>query len=112
MCLNGMAVLLSVRKAHPRTLITETHPKALVWALTGKKWKYHEAAEAMDHHLSEWLGCQVETQNDYEWDAGVSAYAALCGIQETWHHDLFDEHHADTGSLIFPSGQANYWWPE
>lgn len=112
MGLNGMAVLKSIRESKPYIHVTETHPKVLYWALTGSKYNYQEKSELMDGFLSSLLGCQVKTANDHEWDAVVCVVAALLGVNGSWSHDLFQEPIGETGRLVFPSGQANYWWPE
>ena len=112
MGLNGMAVLSSIRSSKPSIRVTETHPKVLHWALTRAKYDYSKSAAAMDAQLSHRLGIEVSTRNDHEWDATVSALAALMGETGSWKHDLFLEQAADTGRLVFPSGPAHYWWPE
>lgn len=112
MGLNGMAVINSIRQSNPQIHVTETHPKVLFWALTGSKYNYLENSEAMDNRLKEWLDYPIETNNDHEWDAAVSVFAALCGVNGLWSHDLFNEPLGDTGRLVFPSGQAHYWWPD
>jgi len=112
MGLNGMAVLHTVRSWAASLHITETHPKVLYWALTGKKYDYNRFSTQMNTDLSAWLGTVVETTTDHEWDAAVSILAAVRGFDGEWTHDLFTEHSATEGRLIFPAGPANYWWPE
>jgi hypothetical protein len=112
MGLNGMAVLLSARLRHPNIAITETHPKVLYWALTKKKYDYAGNSRSMDSELSSWLACDVETSNDHEWDAAVSVFAAVMGLSGRWTRDLFTEETPESGRLLFPAGQASYWWPE
>ncbi len=112
MALNGMAVLASVRQIKTQVQIAETHPKVLYWALSRKKYNYSRDAAYMDAKLSDWLGCSVKTRNDHEWDAVISLWAALNGAEGKWSHDLFTETARVSSRLIFPAGQANYWWPE
>ena len=112
MGLNGMAVLQAIRKSHPSLRITETHPKVLYYALAGTKCNYVTNSQQMDAWLSEWLGVTATTTNDHEWDAAVSVLSALRGIEGAWTHDLFKEPSGNTGRLVFPSGPANYWWPD
>ena len=111
MGLNGMAVLIAIRQAHPSIHVTETHPKVLYWALAGKKYRYYQASSAMDVDVSAWLGCGVSTKNDHEWDAVVSVLAAFKGISGEWARNLFEEPQVGTGRLVFPAGPAHYWWP-
>lgn len=112
MGLNGMAVLASVREQQADLPISETHPKVLFWALQRKKYDYASGAREMDVNLSGWLGIDVRTSNDHEWDAAVSALAALRGMQNQWTHDLFQLPVDQNTRLVFPCGQAQYWWPE
>ena len=111
MGLNGMAVLKSIRDSHVSMQVTETHPKVLYWALTADRYNYQERTEAMDKFLSDQLHCQVKTSNEHEWDAVISIVAALRGLDGSWTHDLFSEVIGETGRLVFPAGQTNYWWP-
>jgi len=113
MALNGMSVLNSICRPSTKVQITETHPKVLYWALTGTKYNYQERSQLMDSQLSEWLGCQVKTKNDHEWDAAVSVYATICGLDGSWTHDLLTETAGSNGRLVFPQGKTTcYWWPE
>ena len=112
MGLNGMAVLHSVRQMYPHVAITETHPKVLYRALSKVKYNYEQHSDDMDLKLSRWLGCEVKTNNDHEWDAVVSVLAALKGATGEWSHDLFKEPIDGAGRLVFPVGKANYWWPQ
>ena len=112
MGLNGMAVLTSIRKIYPQSSVTETHPKVLYWALTETRYDYSQNSAGMDAKLSDWLDYGVETNNDHEWDAVVSILAALQGLKGVWSHDLFKEPLDDCGRLVFPAGEANYWWPQ
>ena len=112
MGINGMSVLLEVRRAYPHVQITEAHPKVLYWALTGKKYAYDQTSQIMDQELSSLIGANVRTHTDHEWDAIASALAAYKGMLGAWKHDLFQEPMADDERLIYPAGHVNYWWPE
>lgn len=112
MGLNGMAVLVSIREKRADLPISETHPKVLYWALQRKKYDYTNAAPEMDFNLSDWLSIEVRTSNDHEWDATVSALAALRGMQNRWTRDLFQLPVDQNTRLVFPCGQVQYWWPE
>jgi hypothetical protein len=114
MSLNGMMVLLELRKKWPSIHITETHPKVLYYAKTNKKYDYPVTRLEMDERLSKWLGHPegfVATKNDHEWDAVVSAYAAWMGFSGQWKRDLFQN--PESADLVSPAGQdVHYWWPE
>lgn len=113
MSLNGMMVLLELRKKWPSIQITETHPKILYYGLAEKKYNYSGTQQEMDALLSKWLGHPtgfVETKNDHEWDAVVSAYAAWMGLTGQWKHDLFQN--PESADLVSPAGpDVHYWWP-
>lgn len=112
MALNGMAVLISIRELRPDLPVSETHPKVLYWALQQRKYDYSNDSREMDLSISEWLGINIRTTNDHEWDAAASALAALRGMQNQWTHDLFQLPADQTTRLVFPCGQVQYWWSE
>lgn len=104
MSLNGMFVLLRLRQRDPNLYITETHPKVLHKAMTGKtyttilgnsdgwvavggsmkKWTREERKRWLNDKVQKWLKplelCsdhRGSPQNDHEVDALISAYAAF-----------------------------------
>ena len=105
MSVNGMATMIAVGERLPAIEITETLD--LYWALTGETYDFKRSREAMDGWLAEQIGTEVQTANDHEWDALISALAARCGSQGEWVDDLFD----GEDELITPAGQVHYWWP-
>ncbi|MEL7022331.1 MAG: hypothetical protein AAGL69_01215 [Pseudomonadota bacterium] len=112
MGLNGMHAMIHARDNHPNLPITETHPKVLFFALTDTKYDYENNHADMDAAIAGWLGVPATTRNDHEWDALISAYAALQGLRGTWPHDLLDGSMEGDDRLRFPCGRVNYWWPE
>lgn len=112
MSLNGMSVLIAARNRFTNLLITETHPKVLYSHLSGKKYDYHTSKVEMDTMLTKALGVSVAPENDHEWDAAISAFAALESISGRWCHDLH-EHPIERGErLVTPCGNTHYFWPE
>jgi hypothetical protein len=66
----------------------------------------------LDSVLAGPLGIAVTTANEHEWDAAVSALAALESGRQRWTHDL---HRMETEAherLIEPCGTTHYSWPE
>lgn len=112
MSLNGMSTLISLRQQNQTISITETHPKVLYWALTGQKYDYRERSNEMDAMLTEWLGVEVRSFTDHEWDATVSGFAAIRGMSGLWTHDLLTEVAEQQARIVNPCGPVNYWWPE
>jgi len=112
MVLNGMAVLISVRNTIPEVFITETHPKVLLWYLRRLRHDYKRRSRAMDALLAQLLAIAVEPGNEDEWDAALSAFAALQSLTGQWTRDL---HHLQTPGgerLVMPCGRTCYYWPE
>ena len=112
MCLNGMAVLLTVRQAFPGIFVTETHPKVLYYALLEEPYDYNGPnTSGMNDRLSSWLGVKVKPRNEHEWDAAISILPVVRGLHGSWQ-DL----HAlppDSGEhLLQPCGKTTYMWPE
>jgi hypothetical protein len=64
--------------------------------------------------LRKWLGgehLELVASSDDEWDAAISAYAALQGIRGRWTHDLHTLPTRDFERLIWPAGPTQYYWP-
>lgn len=111
MGLNGMAVLLSLRKAQLKLPICETHPKVLYFELAKEKYDYSYNHQAMDEFLSNLLQTNIVTENDHEWDSVVSVFAVAQGIEGNWTNDLHSLQKVETERLIEPCGKTQYWWP-
>ena len=112
MGLNGMATLVAVRLKHPDALITETHPKVLYYHLSGEKYDYKTRKAEMDANLAEKLGVTVTPATEHEWDAAVSAFAALQGLTGRWIINLHGLATDNAERLISPCGVTHYYWPE
>lgn len=111
MGLNGMAVVLATREAHPAALVTETHPKVLYWHLARKRYAWNARSQAMAEELCAWLRCEVEASTEHEWDAAISAYAALLGMEGAWTRDLHALPIRRGERLVAPAGATHYFWP-
>lgn len=112
MGLNGMAVLVAVRSTRPDLLITETHPKVFYYHLSGQKYDYQQGRAEMDAALSATLGVPVVPATEHEWDAALSAFAALQGLRQRWPNDLHRLATERGERLITPCGMTHYFWPE
>lgn len=111
MGLSGMAVLLAVRQCHAQALITETHPKVLYYHLTGQRYDYEKHSRTMNALLAEALGVPIQPSNDHEWDAALSAYAALQALWRNWTHDLLGLPTENGERIISPCADTHYFWP-
>ncbi len=60
--------------------------------------------------ISNSLGCADSTPiaTDHEWDALISAWAAMKGDTQAWSTDL----RALSTHALDPAGRVAYWWPE
>ena len=112
MGLNGMAVLVAVRHRHPDLVITETHPKVVYYHFSGEKYDYENAKLLMDTTLGDRLGVTVAPANEHEWDAALSAFAALEGSAGRWTKDLHRLATTEGERLLKPCGETHYYWPE
>ena len=111
MGLNGMSVLIASRSQFPTLYISETHPKVLYFELIGKKYDYKNDQAQMDDFLTKTLGSKIQTKNDHEWDAAISAFAVRCGLEGLWSKDLHRLEVDLNERLITPCGATHYWWP-
>ncbi|WP_193161212.1 DUF429 domain-containing protein [Microbulbifer hainanensis] len=111
MGINGMAVLVALRTRNKELAVTETHPKVLFHALTGRKYNYEVLKADMEQMTSECLGMDIKTVNDHEWDAALSAYAAFAGLSQHWNQDLHQLETTADERLVTPCGPTHYWWP-
>lgn len=112
MGINGMSVLLAMRRKSPQLIVVETHPKVLYWALERKKYNYASGKIEMEKVLCDAHAATVATANEHEWDAAISAFAAACGVRRRWTNDLHTLPTAPGERLISPCGATNYYWPE
>ena len=112
MCLNGMAVLLTVRQAFPGIFVTETHPKVLYYAKCNQRYDYNGPNTSdINKCLRRLLGVDVTPQNEHEWDAAISILPVVRGLHGSWR----DLHNLPTKSgerLVHPCGETTYMWPE
>jgi hypothetical protein len=99
-------------------MLTETHPKVLWHHVTlgheyprVEKWKDSVPGVVLD-----WLNAKSLTgtlNNEDEFDALLSAWAAMQGIKGVWKKDLFlltaKQQKSDNVSLV---SYAHYFWPD
>lgn len=111
MALNGLAVMVSLRGVCNSVLISETHPKVLYFRLSGIQYDYEANQNAMNAHLTQWLGLGANTANDHEWDAAISCFAVLEGLAGRWPTDLHQLPTVPGESLVQPGGPSHYYWP-
>ena len=112
MCLNGMAVLLTVRQAFPAIFVTETHPKVLYYALLEEPYDYSGPnTSVMNDRLNSWLGVDVEPRNEHEWDAAISILPVVRGLNGSWQ-DLHTLPTKSSERLVHPCGETTYMWPD
>jgi hypothetical protein len=112
MVVNGMAFLLAARQRLPEIFVTETHPKVLLFHLAETKYDYVGSKELMDKALARALGVPVAPANEHEWDAALSACAALGGLTGRWKRDLHALSAMPGERIVCPCGATRYCWPD
>lgn len=113
MAVGGAAVVLPLLERWPNLVVSETHPKVLYYALSGKKYDWKEDRSGMTDLLSSSLGCSLpELRTDHEWDALISAYAVWQGLAGSWTRDLLELPLSPKSRLVWPLGKTQYFWPE
>jgi hypothetical protein len=111
MSLSGMALLLAVRTARPEIFVTETHPKVVIYELTGERYDFVGRRHFMDNLLARLLGAGVLARNEHEWDAALSALAALEGVAGRWRRNLHALPTLPGERIVEPPGATHYCWP-
>lgn len=112
MAVSGMALLMAVRPKKPDLSVTEAHPKVLCQFLAKARHDFIARRNFMNDLLAQVLGVSVIPSNEHEWDAAISAFAALEGLSGRWTHDLHRLDTLDGERLLKPCGPTHYWWPE
>jgi len=99
----GVMFIQRMRETYPAVPVTESHPKALLKALTQGDWEA----------FADRFGLKVVTANDHERDALIAAVSAREGFQNRWSHDLSERR------LLSEQDPSDYWlapihyyWPE
>ena len=112
MPINGMAVVLALRQEWPGLVVSETHPKVLYYALSGRTYEWSRGRTRMEQMLSERMGCDLpELESDHEWDALISAFAVWQGVSGEWSTDLLELPTGSGERLLYPAGKTQYFWP-
>lgn len=113
MSVNGMALLVTVRRAFPDIFVTETHPKVLYHALCKKCYAFEGPNESvMNGCLGRLLGVEVVPENEHEWDAAISILPVVLRLQGSLLRDLHALPTCADEGLVHPCGQTAYMWPD
>jgi Protein of unknown function (DUF429) len=118
MAVQGAVLAWKLREKWPTVFLTETHPKVL-WHCIQKSVEYPRAdlwqGEAPST-VGDWLLAEKltgEIQNEDEFDAVLSAWAALQAYSKNWSRDLClikaVGQKSDNISLV---PDVHYFWPE
>ena len=107
----GFLMLLASHFRADSTRITEAHPKVCYYACTGIKANWKSDQDGMTSWLLNQLGVAepdgLRRKEDHCFDAGMSALAALRGLNHEWTLDL---HALPTDTRVQPVDQTHYWW--
>lgn len=92
-----------MREIYPAVPVTESHPKALLKALTQGDWKAFAGR----------FGLITGISNDHERDALIAAVSAREGFQQRWHHDLsINRLPSEQDPRKYWLAPVHYFWPE
>ena len=123
MSLNGITVASSLRALFPNLVISETHPKVLYYALTGRVYGFGAQAPQMTAELLGWIGLPAALVGgplaiEHAWDALISAHAVHAGVSGAWPQDLhtlppppLQAPADDVRQPVWPFGPTHYFWP-
>jgi len=99
----GAMFIQRMRETYPAVPVTESHPKAILKALTQNDW----------NEFSIRFGLKVVTANDHERDALIAAISAREGFQNRWSHDLSCSRlPAEQDPHSYWLAPVHYFWPE
>ena len=109
MSVQGATLALRLRELWPDVVLTETHPKVL-WAHLDTGFDYPRNPRT-DVGAVGWLeratGTALEVENEHEFDAALSAWAAIQGYEGAWTRDLAleraSEQTGDNVRLVSPT---------
>jgi hypothetical protein len=107
MSIGGMALALRLRERWRNIVLNETHPKLLVAALGGSRYKDDAAGAAIEWFAKHSGLDMTRARGGHQLDAVSSAWATREGMAKGW-----DDLVPDDSSLLFPAGRASYLWPE
>jgi len=116
MCIGGPLLASYVRGPAPTLPLFETHPKVLYFALRHIKYDWEGAHVAMIAWLQELMpeAFAAAMENEDEFDAVLSAYAAFMAVSGIWTTDLLALPRRCGEELYFPvpGPPPTYPWPQ
>jgi predicted nuclease with RNAse H fold len=101
--IQGAMFVQRLRDIHPAVPVTESHPKALLKAVTQGDWRAFASR----------FGLTIAAANDHERDALIAAISAREGFCGRWPHDLSIRRlPAEQDPRNHWLGPVHYFWPE
>jgi hypothetical protein len=109
MAVNGMAFALRARELWPAVTLNETHPKVLVFAMTGQKYAFGPTLTNWLLNMRDVSRC-CDIKDSDQCDALLSAVITQRAL--TQPRAFTDLMALDgTADLLLPAGPVTYWWP-
>ena len=106
MAVGGMGLALRLRHHWPEIALNETHPKVVIPAMGGQRYKDIQLTGAIAWFCQQSRLEISESMNGHEFDALLSAWVTRCGIDHQWNDIVGDD-----PSLLRPAGNVTYLWP-
>lgn len=115
MSVQGATLALRLRELWLDIVLTETHPKVL-WAHMDTGFEYPRDSRGAVGAVG-WLeraaGTALAVRNKHEFDAALSAWAAIQGYEGAWTRDLTSERASEqTGDDVRLVSPTHYFWPD
>lgn len=105
MVIGGLSLAFKLREKWPTIRLNETHPKALYWWLTGKRYR-KDQINAACCSFEKWSRIKARCGTDDEFDALLSAWATREAMRKDWCNLV-----GTCDDQVHPIKSVTYWWP-
>ena len=106
MAIGGMALALKLRQVWPDIVLNETHPKVLLHALGGERYRSDTVDAAIRWCVTRMACDEWTIEGEHALDAALSAWATREGLVNDWTDII-----GASSALLFPAGPVRYLWP-
>ena len=111
--IGGAMLAFRVRQEFPRVQITESHPKALLYALRPDGQDHELDDKDVQRFAERFRIPSLEKLNEHERDAAIAAVCAREGFKKHWRTDLARQPHpSELDPRSYWLQPMHYFWPE